>query len=628
MLTISDLTYRIGGRVLIDKASVVVDDGMKVGLVGRNGTGKTTLFNLIDGDLSAESGSIELKKAARIGRVAQEAPGSEISLIDFVLAADTERTALMAEAETASDPHRIAEIQIRLADIEAHSAEARAATILSGLGFDAVDQRRPCADFSGGWRMRVALAAVLFMRPDLLLLDEPTNYLDLEGTLWLTTYVQRYPYTVILISHDRDLLDVAVDHVCHLDQGRLTLWKGGYTSFARQRREKLMLQEKMREKLEARRKHLQAFVDRFKAKASKARQAQSRVKMLEKMETIEAVVETEVQPIVFPDPKSRLAPPIITFDKVALGYDPARPVLSNLTLRIDDDDRIALLGKNGNGKSTFAKAIAGRLEPFGGGVTRATKLSIAYFAQHQLDELIPSESAFDHVKRLMPGEPDAKVRSRVAQMGLETSKMDTPARELSGGEKARLLLGLATFHGPNLLILDEPTNHLDIDSRESLIQALNAFEGAVILVSHDRHLVEATADRLWLVADGRVTPYDGDMDDYKRLVLSGPDERAGAAKADAKPTAVDRRRLAAERRAQLAPLRKKIQAVEARIEALKKDLAKLDATLADPALFAKDPARGAKLSKDRADCARAIDAAEEQWLELSGEYEAAEAEAG
>ncbi len=415
MLTIQDLTYRLGARTLIEKASAVIDDGMKVGLVGRNGTGKTTLFNLIDGTLGYESGAIELKKAARIGRVAQEAPGSSITLIDFVLAADLERTALLAEAETATDPHRIAEIQIRLADIEAHSAEARAATILSGLGFDAADQRRPCSDFSGGWRMRVALAAVLFMQPDLLLLDEPTNYLDLEGTLWLTTYVQRYPYTVILISHDRDLLDVAVDHICHLDQSRLTMWKGGYTSFARQRREKLLLQEKSRERIEARRKHLQSFVDRFKAKASKARQAQSRVKMLEKMEVVEAVVEDHVQPITFPAPKAKLAPPILAFDKVAVGYDPARPVLSNLTLRIDDDDRIALLGKNGNGKSTFAKLIAGRLDPFGGTVTRATKISIAYFAQHQLDELIPSESAFDHVRRLMIGEPDAKVRSRVAR---------------------------------------------------------------------------------------------------------------------------------------------------------------------------------------------------------------------
>ncbi|WP_237154228.1 ABC-F family ATP-binding cassette domain-containing protein [Oryzibacter oryziterrae] len=630
MLIINDLTYRIGGRTLIEKASVTIHDGAKVGLVGRNGTGKTTLFNIIAGELSAESGSIDLARGARIGRVAQEAPGSDISLIDFVLAADVERTALLAEAETAHDPHRIAEIQVRLADIEAHSAEARAATILSGLGFDADDQKRPCADFSGGWRMRVALAAVLFMQPDLLLLDEPTNYLDLEGTLWLTNYVQRYAYTVVLISHDRDLLDTAVDHICHLDQGRLTLWKGGYTSFARQRQEKMLLQEKAREKVEAQRKHLQAFVDRFRYKASKATQAQSRIKMLEKLEVIGAVVEDHVQAISFPNPKAKLAPPIVVYDKVELGYEPGKPVLRNLSLRIDDDDRIALLGKNGNGKSTLAKAIADRLQPFSGNITKASKLEIAFFAQHQLDELRPNESAVEHVRRLMADQPEARVRARVAQMGLETSKMDTPARELSGGEKARLLLGLATFHGPNLLILDEPTNHLDIDSRESLIAALNDFEGAVILISHDRHLVEATMDRLWLVADGRVAPFDGDMDDYKRYVISGPSngDKGGNKGDDGKLTNADRRRLAAEKRAQLAPLRKKIQTLETKMEQLRRDIAKIDAALAAPDLFTKDPAKGSKLSKDRADHVRALDHSEEEWLELSSEYEAAEAEAG
>jgi ATP-binding cassette subfamily F protein 3 len=629
MLQISDLTFRIGGRTLIENAAVTIHDGAKVGLVGRNGTGKTTLFNLIAGELSPESGSIELTRGARIGRVAQEAPGSDISLIDFVLAADVERTALLAEAETALDPHRIADIQVRLADIEAHSAEARAATILAGLGFDAADQRRPCADFSGGWRMRVALAAVLFMAPDLLLLDEPTNYLDLEGTLWLTNYVQRYPYTVVLISHDRDLLDSAVGHICHLSEGKLTLWTGGYTSFARQRQEKMILQEKMREKMDARRKHLQSFVDRFRYKASKATQAQSRIKMLEKLDVIGAIVEDHVQPISFPEPKVKLAPPIVVYNKVSLGYEPDKPVLKNLTLRIDDDDRIALLGKNGNGKSTFAKAIADRLEPMAGDITKASKIEIAFFAQHQLDELHPDESAVAHVRRLMLDAPDARVRSRVAQMGLDSSKMDTPARELSGGEKARLLLGLATFHGPNLLILDEPTNHLDIDSRESLIEALNDFEGAVILISHDRHLVEATMDRLWLVADGKVTPFDGDMDDYKRYVIAGPDQgERGAAKADdAKLTNADRRRLAAERRAQLAPLRKRIQGIEAEMEKLRRTIARIDAALADPALFTADPQKGARLSKERADAVRSLDTSEEEWLILSAEYEEAEADA-
>ncbi|WP_370674207.1 ABC-F family ATP-binding cassette domain-containing protein [Pleomorphomonas sp. PLEO] len=628
MLIISDLTYRIVGRTLIEGASVTIHDGAKVGLVGRNGTGKTTLFNIVAGELAAESGSIDLKRGSRIGRVAQEAPGSDTSLIDFVLAADTERTALMTEAETATDPHRIAEIQVRLADIEAHSAEARAATILSGLGFDATDQRRPCADFSGGWRMRVALAAVLFTEPDLLLLDEPTNYLDLEGTLWLTNYVQRYPYTVVLISHDRDLLDTAVDHICHLSDGKLTLWKGGYTSFARQRQEKMLLQEKAREKIEARRKHLQAFVDRFRYKASKATQAQSRIKMLERLDIVDAVVEDNVRQISFPNPKAKLAPPIVTYDKVDLGYDPEKPVLKRLTLRIDDDDRIALLGKNGNGKSTFAKALADRLTPFSGNIIKAGKLEIAFFAQHQLDELHPDETAVAHVRRLMPDAPDARVRSRVAQMGLDTNKMDTPARELSGGEKARLLLGLATFHGPNLLILDEPTNHLDIDSRESLIQALNDFEGAVILVSHDRHLVDATMDRLWLVDKGTITPFDGDMDDYKRFILSGDADRTSTKPDEQKVTNADRRRLAAERRVQLAPLRKRIQGIEADMDKLRKLIARIDAALADPALFTSDPAKGARLSKERADALRGLDTLEEEWLTLSAEYEEAEVTEG
>ena len=626
MLIISDLTFRIAGRTLIENASVTIHDGAKVGLVGRNGTGKTTLFNIVAGDLSAESGSIDLKRGARIGRVAQEAPGSDISLIDFVLAADTERSALLAEAETASDPHRIAEIQVRLADIEAHSAEARAATILSGLGFDAADQRRPCADFSGGWRMRVALAAVLFTEPDLLLLDEPTNYLDLEGTLWLTNYVQRYPYTVVLISHDRDLLDSAVDHICHLSEGKLTLWKGGYTSFARQRQEKMLLQEKAREKIEARRKHLQAFVDRFRYKASKATQAQSRIKMLEKLDIIAEVVEEHVQQISFPNPKAKLAPPIVTYDKVDLGYDPDRPVLKRLTLRIDDDDRIALLGKNGNGKSTFAKALADRLAPFSGKVVKAGKLEVAFFAQHQLDELRIEDTPVGHLRDLMPDAPEAKVRSKAAQIGFPASKADTPVKLLSGGEKARLMLGLATFHGPHLLILDEPTNHLDIDSREALVQALNAFEGAVIVVSHDRHLIESTVDRLLLVADGGVSAYDGDLDDYRKLIM----ERAagsgdGGGNGAAKDSAQERRRQAALLREQLAPLRKRIQATEAEIDRLHKRIAKLDADLAHPELFVKDAAKGARLSKERSDAARALEAAEELWLELSGDYETANA---
>src|SRR5688572_3576449 len=414
MLIINDLSLRIAGRLLLDHASLTLPAGTKAGLVGRNGTGKTTLFRAITGDLSSESGSVSLPKNTRIGQVAQEAPGTEEPLIDIVLKADLERAALLAEEQTATDPHRIAEIHIRLADIDAHSAESRAATILAGLGFDDEAQRRPASSFSGGWRMRVALAAVLFSQPDLLLLDEPTNYLDLEGTLWLENYVAKYPHTVLLISHDRDLLNRAVNSIVHLDKQKLTFWRGGYDQFERQLAEQRELQEKGRVKQEAARKHLQSFVDRFRAKASKARQAQSRIKALEKMKPIAALVDDTVRPFSFPEPVKTVASPIIALNNLNVGYAPDQPILKKMTLRIDADDRIALLGANGNGKSTFAKLLAGRLKPETGTMTVAPGLKVAIFAQHQLDDLRPDENAYEHVRRLMPEAPESKVRARVA----------------------------------------------------------------------------------------------------------------------------------------------------------------------------------------------------------------------
>ncbi len=628
MLVVQDLTFRIAGRTLLEGASVVIPTGAKAGFVGRNGTGKTSLFKILTGDWSAESGTVQVPKGARIGQVAQEAPGSATSLIDFVLAADKERASLLAEAETATDAARIGEIHARLADIGAHSAEARGATILSGLGFDHAAQLRPCSEFSGGWRMRVALAAVLFSEPDLLLLDEPTNYLDLEGTLWLEDYVRRYPHTVVVISHDRDMLNAAVDMIVHLDQGKLVAYRGDYDGFERQRREKMILTQKMKEKVDAQRAHMQAFIDRFKAKATKARQAQSRMKALAKLQPIAALAEESSLPLSFPQPVTKLAPPIVALDDVAIGYEPGKAILRKITLRIDPEDRIALLGSNGNGKSTFAKLLAGKLEPQGGRAARSGKLSIAYFAQHQMDELRPEESPFQHVARLVPDEPEAKARSRVARMGLSTSRMDTPAKDLSGGEKARLLLGLATFAGPNLLILDEPTNHLDIDSREALIRAINEYEGAVILISHDRHLVEATADRLMIVADGTVKEFEGDIEDYRKLVLEGSNGSKNVDKAGdddkGRVSALDRRRAAAALRESLAPLRKKIKDAETRIEKLQKELAKLDGELATPDLFTRDAARGTKLMKARSDAEKALAETEETWLELSAEHEEAE----
>jgi ATP-binding cassette subfamily F protein 3 len=619
MLILDDITVRVAGRTLIENATARVTAGARVGLVGRNGTGKSTLFNVITGQLHAETGHVEVSPRWRIGRLAQEAPNGPESLIDVVLAADRERTALLAEAETAQDPHRIAEIQTRLVDIDAHSAPARAAAILSGLGFSAADQLRPCAEFSGGWRMRVALAAVLFERPDLLLLDEPTNYLDLEGTLWLQDHLAKYPSTLIIISHDRDLLDNAVNQILALDAKKLTLYRGGYSDFERQRAERMVLDQKAIKKQEAQRKHLQAFVDRFRAKATKARQAQSRLKMLAKLEPIAALTIDEVREITFPEPDKLLSPPIIATDDVAVGYD-ERVVLSKLSLRVDNDDRIALLGSNGNGKSTLVKLLAGRLAAMQGSVTRAANLKVAYFAQHQLDELNPEHSPYDHVRALMPDQPEAKVRARVGAIGFSGPAGNTLVKSLSGGEKARLMLGLATFSAPHLIILDEPTNHLDIDSRGALIEAINDFPGAVVLVSHDRYLLEACADRLWLVAGGRVTPFDGDLDDYRKLVLSGDKP------AETKAPQIDRaeaRRAAAEKRAETAPLRKRVADAETKIAQLTRQLGKLDTTLGDGTLFSTDPARAAELSKTRANVVAAIAQAEEDWLAASAALESA-----
>ncbi|MBN7763867.1 ABC-F family ATP-binding cassette domain-containing protein [Nitratireductor aquibiodomus] len=620
MLTISNLSLRIAGRLLIDQASLSLPAGTKAGIVGRNGTGKTTLFRTITGDLASESGTISLPRGMRIGQVAQEAPGTEEPLIDIVLRADTEREALLAEAQTATDAHRIAEIQTRLTDIDAHSAEARAAAILSGLGFDAEAQKRPASSFSGGWRMRVALAAVLFTQPDLLLLDEPTNYLDLEGTLWLENYLSRYPHTVLLISHDRDLLNRAVSSIVHLEHKKLTFWRGGYDQFAKQYAEKAELQEKMRVKQDAQRKHMQAFVDRFRYKASKARQAQSRLKALERMSPMAAVLNETVLPFRFPNPEKAVASPIIALDGGTVGYTPGKPVLRGLTLRIDNDDRIALLGSNGNGKSTFAKLIADRLTLEKGTKTVAPGLKVSIFAQHQLDDLRPDEDAYQHLRRLMPDAPEAKVRARVAQFGLTTEKMSTPARDLSGGEKARLLMGLATFEAPHLLILDEPTNHLDIDSREALVEALNMFEGAVILISHDRHLIEATADRLWIVGGGTVSPFDGDMDDYRSQMTGGASRNREKRESD-KASKADKRKEAARKRAALEPLSKEIKATEGLIDRTRKRIEAIEARLADTSLYDKEPEKVSSLAKERSDLADMLSKHEDRWLTLSTEYE-------
>ena len=620
MLSISDISIRLAGRLLIDRSTVQIIPGARVGLVGRNGTGKSTLFRAIRGELATESGSIAVPSRWRVGSLAQEAPDGPESLIEVVLEADLERHTLLREAETASDAHRIAEIQTRLVDIDAHSAPARAAAILSGLGFSTADQARPVGEFSGGWRMRVALAATLFAVPDLLLLDEPTNYLDLEGTLWLEDHLAHYPRTVIVISHDRDLLETSVDQILHLDRGKLTLYRGGYSSFEEQRAQREMLDAKQAKRQEAERKRLQAYVDRYKAKASKARQAQSRVKMLERMKPIAALVTQDVQEITFQHPEKTLSPPIIAVDEVSVGYDRQRPVLNRVTLRIDNDDRIALLGANGNGKSTLVKLLADRLKPFSGSVTRAEKLGIAYFAQHQLDELNEDGSPYDHIRALMPDAPESKVRGRAGAIGFSGKAADTSVKSLSGGEKARLLLGLATFFGPNMIILDEPTNHLDIDSRAALAEAINDFPGAVIMVSHDRYLIEACADRLWVVADGTVTGFDGDLDDYRSLVLSSRMERISLRNNDERD---DREKAERSRNERRKPLRQRIAEAEAEIERISGIIAKIDTALALPDIFSRDPKQAAQLAKARVSAASALQRAEEDWLEASSQHDAA-----
>src|SRR5580692_1026214 len=624
MLSINEISVRLAGRLLIDHGTAQIVPGARVGLVGRNGTGKSTLFKVIRGELATESGTIAIPPRWRVGSLAQEAPNGPESLIEVVLAADLERDALLREADTARDPHRIAEIQTRLVDIDAHSAPARAAAILGGLGFSSADQARPCSEFSGGWRMRVALAATLFAAPDLLLLDEPTNYLDLEGTLWLEDHLAHYPRTVIVISHDRDLLETSVDQILHLEQGKLTLYKGSYSSFEEQRATRAMLDAKNVKRQESERKRLQAFVDRFKAKASKARQAQSRMKMLERMKPVAALVTQDVREISFPAPEKMLSPPIIAVDAVSVGYDPNKPILNRVTLRIDTDDRIALLGANGNGKSTLVKLLAGRLPPFSGKVIRAEKLSVGYFAQHQVDELNLDASPYDHIRRLMVDAPESKVRGRTGAIGFSGKAGDTLVKNLSGGEKARLLLGLATFFGPNMIILDEPTNHLDIDSRAALAEAINEFPGAVIMVSHDRYLIEACADQLWIVADHGVTTYDGDLDDYRRLVLSARSPRAssrerGSGERSDGGDKAQRSSLKEKR----APLKQRISDAEAEIARISGIIAKIDAALALPDLFKRDPKQAAQLSKARASAADALTQAEEEWLAASSEFDEA-----
>ena len=623
MLAIDNIVVRIAGREILSGATANLPAGRRIGLVGRNGAGKSTLFNVILGHLHPDDGDVSWPSAWKVGAVAQEAPGTDTSLLDTVLEADTERTQLLADAEHETDGHKLGDIYHRLEAIDAYTAPSRAAEILAGLGFSAEDQLRPCREFSGGWRMRVALAAILFTAPDLLLLDEPTNYLDLEGVLWLENFIQKYRGTILIVSHDRDLLNTGCEFILHLERGKLKLYTGGYDTFIATRAAARANDLAFAKKQDAARAHMQKFVDRFKASAAKAAQAQSRMKMLAKMAQVEVPPDEFVAPIRIPK-ATEASPPLITMDRASVGYETGKPILTNLSFRFDPQDRIALLGKNGNGKSTMAKLLAGKLSVMGGEYTPARKLVVGYFAQHQAEELDTNITPIQTLQHFRPKLTLEQVRTQLGGFGFGADKVQTSVGKLSGGERARLMLALTTLDKPNLLILDEPTNHLDIDARNELLTALNDFDGAVILVSHDRRLVEATADTLLLVSDGHVKPFDGDLDDYRKFLLTGDNRPTRkTVEPEAKPKNEDVRRANAGKRHNLKPLKDKIDAAESQIAALNVDIAKLDKALSDPLLFTRDPAKGSAVSKKRADAARKLDAAEKSWVAAQEEYDAA-----
>jgi ATP-binding cassette subfamily F protein 3 len=619
MIRISELTFDAWGRRFFDSASVALPPGAKVGLVGRNGVGKSTLFKLILGELVGGGGEITWPKAARITSVAQEHPATPVSLMDTILAADIERADLMLRLETA-EPEDMGDIYMRLIEIDADAAPSRAAEILAGLGFSTEDLSRPMAEFSGGWRMRVALAAALFAEPELMLLDEPTNYLDLEGALWLEARLKKYPHSALVISHDRELLNNSCDMILHINQGKLDLYTGGYDDFERMKAEKARLQTASRLKQEAERAHLQSFVDRFRAKASKAAQAQSRMKRLAKLAPISAVVADRVAPFTLPSPPRPLAPPLIRLEGADVGYD-GKIILRNLNLRMDIDDRIGLLGVNGAGKSTFAKLIAGALPVMKGELHRDRKMKVGWFHQHQIEALDPTDTPLEIIRRAMPEAAESSRRSKLATFGLGFDKQETTVANLSGGERARLLLNLVAMEAPHMLILDEPTNHLDIDSRRALLDALNDYEGAVILITHDRSLMELVADRLWLAADGHVKPFTGDMDDYAKLVL---DRARIAARAPtqikdepAKAAAVEPPPPPPRPKPAAAPLKRKVEAAELDLSRATEALALVDDQLGDPTLYARDRAKFDELTAKRAKAQARLDKAEVEWMSAS-----------
>jgi ATP-binding cassette, subfamily F, member 3 len=615
MLTISGITVRLGGRTILDQATAAIPTGARVGLIGRNGAGKSTLMKVMIGQLEPDDGAIEMPKRARLGYIAQEAPSGTTSAFDTVLGADKERTALLEEAETCVDPDRLGDVHERLLAIDAYSAPARAARILIGLGFDEAMQAQPMDSFSGGWKMRVALASLLFSQPDLLLLDEPSNHLDLEATLWLENFLRAYPGTLVVISHERDLLNNVVDNILHLQGGKVTLYPGGYDSFERQRAERAAQLAAAKASQDAQRAKLEDYVRRNSARASTAKQAQSRAKMLAKMQPVVAMMEDPSLSFDFPNPKE-LRPPLITLDHAAVGYGD-KPILRRLGLRIDPDDRIALLGRNGNGKTTLARLLAGQLKPMEGEMNISGKLSIGYFTQYQVEELAGSDTPLVHMTRAMDGKPTTAVRGQLGRFGFSGERALTPVNKLSGGERARLALALVTRDAPHLLILDEPTNHLDVDAREALVQALNAYEGAVILISHDRHMVELTADRLVLVDGGEAKEYAGSMDDYIDFVL-GRNQPKAEGKGAAKPAAPKDQKAVSANWKEQRELKKQLAKAETTIARLQSHIEQIDRAMAGTLDTSHALAKLTigQLGQQRAETAAELEKAEAEWMNL------------
>jgi ATP-binding cassette subfamily F protein 3 len=621
MLTLNNLTYKIGTRTIIDNTNMNIMDGWKVGVVGPNGAGKSTLFKLIAGELQADGGTVSLGNRQRLGWVRQDIPETDTPLIDLVLAADEITAELWRRAETETDGNKIADIYQELADRDAYAAPARASTLLTGLGFREDQLREPFSSFSGGWRMRVALAAALFVQPDILLLDEPTNHLDLEAIMWLETYLASYPHTLLVISHDRELLNKCVDHVIHIDRQQLTLYTGNYDTFERERALRLGLQQKMFEKQQAQRAHMQKFIDRFKAKASKARQAQSRVKALERMDMVDAVIADRTVQFTFPNP-DKIASPMLAINHADVGYTEGKPVLRNVDESISNDDRIALLGANGNGKSTLIKLVAGKLGTMQGDMFRSPKLRIGYFSQHQTEELDVESTPYGEMLKLMrqynPDVREPAVRAKLGAFGFSKPLADNKIASLSGGEKARLLFAFMSFDAPHLLLLDEPTNHLDIDAREALVQALNNYEGAVIMVSHDPTMVERVADRLWLVKDGAVRDFEGDLDDYRKFIIQTRREERRAEKQDRDKVAAAPATLPAppaEKPKNPQALKKQAEKAEKAIEKLTADKERLEALMADPDFYNGDSAKLVKVQDEYQKVCSDLEEYEAAWLE-------------